>query len=206
MSLATIREDFAHSHPATDKQIQFMESLVDKRNWRGNIDDLARDTIDELVRLNEERKGVIHTTPVFISRYAGSHTIDQLLKCRPLTVQPEYAVKDQLLAQLPLSRYALPRKSGGKWDFFEVIERIDSFGRKTKIRHINQLIGSPSDWSRKRLPLELQCAAARAILQDPKASAVAYATEHGRCAVCNAHLSDPESIARSMGPVCAKRF
>jgi hypothetical protein len=35
---------------------------------------------------------------------------------------------------------------------------------------------------------------------------VAYGKKFGRCAVCMRELSDPESIERGIGPVCAERM
>lgn len=45
-----------------------------------------------------------------------------------------------------------------------------------------------------------------AAMADPLASAVAYGKKFGRCAVCARELSDPESIERGIGPVCAERM
>lgn len=36
--------------------------------------------------------------------------------------------------------------------------------------------------------------------------AAAFGHEFGRCLNCNAELTDPDSVARGMGPTCAKRF
>jgi len=36
--------------------------------------------------------------------------------------------------------------------------------------------------------------------------AMAWGHQWGRCLVCNAELTDPKSVARGIGPVCAKRF
>lgn len=45
-----------------------------------------------------------------------------------------------------------------------------------------------------------------AAMADPLASAVAYGKKFGRCAVCMRELSDPESIERGIGPICASRM
>lgn len=140
--------------------------------------------------------------PKFVGLREASQAIAALKLCprrsQETSASPALA---GLLVKLPLSRYALRRANDlDTWDFFEVVERED--GR----RYVNQLLGSPADWNRKMLTRELQFAAATHILEAPKASAIEYARQHGRCAVCNSHLSDPASIARSMGPVCARRF
>jgi Family of unknown function (DUF6011) len=45
-----------------------------------------------------------------------------------------------------------------------------------------------------------------AFLADPKAAAEAYGIETGVCCVCNATLTNKESIERGIGPICAERF
>ena len=44
------------------------------------------------------------------------------------------------------------------------------------------------------------------ILRDPAAAAARYGLELGRCGVCNTELTDPESRALGIGPVCRKRY
>jgi len=41
---------------------------------------------------------------------------------------------------------------------------------------------------------------------DPATAAVAYGKQFGKCAVCARVLSDAESVARGIGPVCAERY
>jgi hypothetical protein len=44
------------------------------------------------------------------------------------------------------------------------------------------------------------------IEHDPEAAAVQHGKLSGRCSVCSRDLTDPESIARGIGPVCAEKF
>jgi hypothetical protein len=44
------------------------------------------------------------------------------------------------------------------------------------------------------------------IASDPKSAALAHGRETGQCAVCGRELSDPASVARGIGPDCAKGF
>jgi len=49
----------------------------------------------------------------------------------------------------------------------------------------------------------------KAILEacaDPHNAAVAHGKEFGKCSACNCDLTDPKSVALSMGPVCAKNY
>lgn len=45
-----------------------------------------------------------------------------------------------------------------------------------------------------------------AVAKDPKAAALAFGKRFGRCSVCNRTLTDPESIERAIGPICARKF
>lgn len=45
-----------------------------------------------------------------------------------------------------------------------------------------------------------------ALLADPKAAAVEYGHRTGSCCVCGRTLTDPESVAAGIGPVCASKF
>lgn len=44
------------------------------------------------------------------------------------------------------------------------------------------------------------------VINDPAAAAVAYGKRWGKCSVCNRDLTDPESVSKGIGPVCAERF
>ena len=45
-----------------------------------------------------------------------------------------------------------------------------------------------------------------AVASDPASAAVAYGKKFGSCAVCARTLSDPVSVERGIGPICAGRF
>lgn len=44
------------------------------------------------------------------------------------------------------------------------------------------------------------------VAADPKAAAEAHGHEYGQCSCCGRELTDPESVARGIGPVCQKRW
>ena len=45
-----------------------------------------------------------------------------------------------------------------------------------------------------------------AALADPLAAAVAYGKRYGACSCCGRTLTDPVSVERGIGPICAERF
>jgi hypothetical protein len=44
------------------------------------------------------------------------------------------------------------------------------------------------------------------IEKDPEAAAVLHGKLSGNCSVCGRDLTDPESVARGIGPICAGKF
>jgi hypothetical protein len=44
------------------------------------------------------------------------------------------------------------------------------------------------------------------VAKDPLNAAIAYGKEFGLCAMCGRDLSDPVSVERGIGPICADRF
>ena len=44
------------------------------------------------------------------------------------------------------------------------------------------------------------------LVGDPKAAIEAYGRETGVCAICNLTLTNPESIERGIGPICAEKW
>ena len=45
-----------------------------------------------------------------------------------------------------------------------------------------------------------------AFVADPKAAAIAYGKETGVCCICNATLTNKDSIENGIGPICSQRF
>jgi hypothetical protein len=44
------------------------------------------------------------------------------------------------------------------------------------------------------------------LMKDPLAAAVAYGKQFNKCAICGRDLSDPDSVERGIGPICASRM
>lgn len=53
---------------------------------------------------------------------------------------------------------------------------------------------------------ENTAAALLAVAADPRAAAVRYGRLTGHCACCGRELTDPESVARGVGPICEARW
>jgi hypothetical protein len=45
-----------------------------------------------------------------------------------------------------------------------------------------------------------------AVASDPKQAAIAYGMEFGSCSICARQLTDSDSVARGIGPICAEKY
>lgn len=189
-----------YTRPATERQIAYVRSLAEQLNLApGDVDDAVYETaLNALANVDSP-------DPKFISFAEASAAIDALkplVRAKRLAQQPVTmsVMLAEQLAQINLGRYALPRKKDGVIDCFEVVERKD--GK----RYLNQLLGgnvAGTKFRRKYLPVNLQVAAARAILADQKASAELYADTYAECPRCYAALTHPRSRAAKIGKACA---
>lgn len=62
-----------------------------------------------------------------------------------------------------------------------------------------------------KLVRSLKCSAAQvsaieAVCADPEKAAVAYGVMTGACSCCGRELTDPDSVARGIGPICASKY
>lgn len=90
-----------------------------------------------------------------------------------------------------------PAKPGSKWEgsLYVVDRGTDSYlGRVTAGKFVPSRDGSARE------------AEMLAILQDPKAAAVKHGKLTGSCSVCNRTLTDADSVAAGIGPICATRM
>lgn len=66
---------------------------------------------------------------------------------------------------------------------------------------------SPSgQWSRSYECASVQADEVAAIGRDPLGALVAHGHRTGNCGICNRRLSDPESVTRGIGPICAEKY
>lgn len=71
---------------------------------------------------------------------------------------------------------------------------------------IDRLIGAPGNWYKQSLSKSQRDVVCAKIDDDPEAASVRYGREHRQCGVCGSPLSNPESRAAGIGPICAGRL
>ena len=103
----------------------------------------------------------------------------------------------QRLAKLHIGTLSIVRKNGDTlcWIKLESVEGVVG-----KIENgVVSLFAKCQDRIAMRKRLE-------DIEADPEAAAVLHGRVSGRCSICNRDLTDPESIERGIGPICAEKF
>lgn len=103
---------------------------------------------------------------------------------------------------IPSGRYALWNKGLERWFFFRVSN--PDKGKWIGFTFLTQYAGENEDRIRPADPR--YDAIMRTILSNPLESAEAYGQHTERCGVCGIQLTDPDSIARGIGPICAQKY
>lgn len=169
---------------ATDRQLGFLRALV------------ARRAVAPAV----ERQIDLQLTLGMSARQASAF-IDALLR---LPVRPSFPpapvepVRGDLWPTVPEGRYAVADPADNVLKFYQVDKPQE--GRWAGFTFLSVMASS------ERHPIrvhETKKAILDAIAADPREAAARYGQELGTCGVCGRALTDEESRARGIGPVCA---
>jgi Family of unknown function (DUF6011) len=118
---------------------------------------------------------------------------------RLMSTMPKLFALMQRLSKLTIGQIQIVRKNQDSlcWIKHEGAEKV-----------VGRLVdgGSLTLWARPGVNQAGLIEALRAIEADPEAAAVLHGRASGRCSVCSRDLTDPESIARGIGPICAEKF
>lgn len=210
----------------TKKQENYIGVLAAQRpGWINTVTGADFETVtDTLVNLQIKQEaqagGYASGGLKKIALKDASRAIDALLKIKPTPLavpKPQPAPVADPARPTPLERLqtllaVIPTSKSVK--FAVEVDGVLKFYaidlRKTKaghaVRYVRQLLGAPGSWNRKILSVTEQLTVARLIAQNWEAAAHAYADKHGRCARCDAHLSDERSRAAKAGWKCAKEW
>lgn len=113
----------------------------------------------------------------------------------------DHAIKWEVIIE---GRYALHWEDEG-WFFYEVTKgkantRWDGY------TFIRRLIGAPGAYKKINMKASDRDEAFAAIEENPKQAMLDYGLHSGVCGRCSSPLSDPESLARGIGPKCASKM
>lgn len=179
-----VPEDFRESpvaDRATEPQLDFIRDLMDER------------TITEEARAEAEAKLEAGITKKDASRWI------ERLQSLPRARKPKTESRNSPLPDVPAGRYAVDNEEG-KLTFY-VVDRPEE-GRWAGWIFLSVMA------SDEKHPIK-GFAAKRTILQkiavDPAGASRRYGLEIGKCGVCGRTLTDEESRAYGIGPICREK-
>lgn len=168
----------------TEKQVNFIKKLAHERG------------------VEDEAFVFLNAGP---DKASASAYIGSLLE-RPLA-RPDAPIQGIDLRSVPTGRYAAEDKEGvlrffkidnvqkGRWEGWVFVKAMASNDLwKVGSQRPNQAYSGKS------------MHAMSLIAENPEAASARYGQEIGVCGVCGRTLTDPDSIRRGIGPVCAERF
>lgn len=163
--------------PATAKQIDLIDKLLTTRATQPHDAEIWAKVRDRASKANAHR------------------FIDQLL-AYPVKAPTAEATPERknltpgryaLTTGDTVTRYQIDRPENGKWAGWTFLSRVNgSHSERVRGTEAQRIID--------------------AIAADPLAAATLYGKTTGRCGICSRELSNPESIERGIGPVCASRI
>jgi hypothetical protein len=104
---------------------------------------------------------------------------------------------------VPDSHYAV--EEDGQLKFFAV-KTGKKGGRWEGFQFLTMLVGAPGGFDEYPVKGARKAKLMAEINKDAKAAAIRYSREFTVCAACGSPLTDPESMAIGLGPICASRF
>jgi len=196
------------ARPATDRQVAFLRSLAAEvygEDWEATL--RREQPLDDILRDSKRTSGLIN---FLIERRDAARAE------RKAGLFGEERNVDGLDGRpdVPAARYALTAPDGSL-SFWQVDRPTK--GKWAGYIFVKSLHGSPGDFRQGRVTRGEQTDILRRIAADafrdgdrsltgPEAAAVRFSRHFTVCAACLAPLTDEESRARGLGPICAKRF
>jgi Family of unknown function (DUF6011) len=121
----------------------------------------------------------------------------ELVRANPTL--PKLFALMQRLAKLRFGDVEIARKNGDSLCWIKVpgVEKVA--GRLTDG-------GTLTIWQRPMVDLQDLTRRLLEIEADPERAAVLYGKASGNCSICGRDLTDPESIERGIGPICAGKY
>lgn len=163
------------NEPATGRQIEYISGLMEQKGITLNADILLKRS-----RLTKGKAGN------WIAKLRQMPTVE--------------ATRRAYWPGVPDGYYAIEDRTG-------VIKfyRVSTGGKGTKWEGHRFLQVQASDSLYPLKNKDAREAVFSVIAQDARAASVRYGKELGRCGVCRRTLTDPDSIADGIGPVCRER-
>lgn len=183
--------------PATEKQINFIRSLAEERDWEAVLTGTTRERVFDVV--TESGK--------FVSKSEASEAITALLAHRPTKSPGPKDAMGEAERAIPAGRYALDATGddGNSVAFYQVDRPTE--GRWAGYTFVKRLLGAPGDWRRERVNRSAVAGVLKRIAEaGPREASLRFGVEAKACGVCGSPLSNDESRALGIGPDCRAKM
>jgi hypothetical protein len=117
-----------------------------------------------------------------------------------LLTQPFKPKGEGVPASIPDARYAFMNDEGNPV-FFRV-----KTSKTNGVRYVDRVLGSPGDFRYVKMSKTAIARCINKIKDDPALYSMMFGVMVGYCGVCGSPLTDPNSIAMGIGPVCAVKY
>jgi hypothetical protein len=190
--------------PADDRVSRLVKGLREHVSWN----DFASSLVQQYDRKRSLSDKQLDAAERMLAKIAANQAANQAAKAAAPSVdltrvhamfakamasghkRPVYRAAGLALSLAPLSG----RNAGSI--YVKDDETGDYLGKVTEDLRFNPLRTAP-EWAAEALSR---------IARDPSAAAVEYGRETGRCSCCGRELTNPESIALGIGPICKDRW
>lgn len=172
-----------HKSEPTIKQVEFIKQLITRTEDPDNVAEALLAFEEGLHDL--DRKGASEYIDTLLARQRTRRTTEDR-KFDPTTVP---AGRYALSTNGETAFYQVDRPTKGRWDGWTFVNLIHPGGDR-----IRPVKGGERGTILARLS------------DNPATYSAEYGKHTGTCGVCSRPLSDPESVARGIGPVCAGRL
>lgn len=181
--------------PATEKQINFLNKLLDERPMLRDVENLWPENVEKLSKRDISSKiSEVMNVPKEVHAGSGKDSAGSL---------------NNILANVPDCYVALPSRSGNNdLDFIRIGTNQGRMNPDRKgWRRVQRIVGGQAPISMRvgeavpfaRIVAEMSEA-------ELKAAQVLFGQEIGRCGCCGKSLTDETSRALGIGPVCRDGF
>lgn len=166
------------------------------------IDNATEKQRNFIASLREERDLPPHEGP--LSKREASDEITRLLampKAAPGSLPDEMGEAE---GAVPAGRYSVDKADGSGSVFYQVDRPTE--GRWAGYTFVKLLLGAPGDWRRERVNRrDVAGILSRIAADGPREASLRFGLEAGVCGVCGSPLSNEESRALGIGPVCREK-
>lgn len=174
----------AYATSPTIKQIEFIKQLITRTEDPDNLAE-AQLAFEDTLQDGLDRKGASEYIDTLLARQRTNRTTEDRKFDQSTVPAGRYA----LTADGDTAFYQVDRPTEGRWDGWTFVNLIHPGGDR-----IRSIKGGERG---KVLAL---------LAHDPTTYSSEYGKHTGTCGVCSRLLSDPESVARGIGPVCARKL